>query len=515
VAGYVGVGVQTVVALALTPFVIHQIGVESYGIWALVNGLIAFATLLEAPSALAAIKYMSRLHAGREKQERDQLVSNLLAVQLSMSLAVSVAVAGVALFWPNLFCPDPAYAGAAYEVWLVVGGAVALSFPINLSKSLLTGMGRLVEVQVLDTFAALLNGGMVFLALRAGGGVVSLSLASAIALLSAGVVAWIRVAYLLPGLRVSPWYCSRKQLRELVGFGGASFVTNVTMTVVRRIDVLLLAGPLGLGAVAVFQLALRIAEQAQSFLCQLANALTPAMGELFAQKDSERRKVWFLRGSQMSLALALVPCLFLLFYADDLLLWWVGEDFVGAATPLRLFAVALLIGNLEDHAGNVLSMGGKHKALAVCWIVIAVTKVAASLLLLPVMGLAAPAAGTLIGAIVGKVLIELPVALRLIEVRTLRYVRSVLLPTIPAALVGALTLWILSAGSTTGSLALLLLHLIVGAVAFGVVYFAVALPTEVLALMRSLSRRLRPTSAPIGAADSPESVEPGMSRQAV
>jgi hypothetical protein len=142
-----------------------------------------------------------------------------------------------------------------------------------------------------------------------------------------------------------------------------------------------------------------------------------------------------------------------------------------------LLAVSLLIGNLEDHVGNVLSMGGKHKALAACWVVVAVTKLTASLLLLPVMGLAAPAAGTLIGVVVGKVLFEFPIALKLIEVSAARYLKYVFVPTLPAAIVGGSTFVVLSANTTTVSLLGLMGHLTAGSLAFGVVYLVVALPT--------------------------------------
>lgn len=478
-AGYIGVAVQTIVALALTPFVIEHVGVESYGIWALVNALIAFATLLEAPSALAAIKYMSRSHVRDHPEQRNRLVSNLLAVQLGIGLVVSAAVVGIALGWPSLFSPEPAHRATADRVWLVIGTAVALSFPVGMSKALLVGMGRLVEVQVLGTLAALLNATLVFFTLRQGGGLLCLGSASAAALLSAGAAAWVRVAWLSPGLRVSPRHCRWSQLRELAAFGGASFVTNVAMTFVRRIDVVLLSGPLGLGAVAVYQIAARIADQLQSFLGQLANALTPAMGELFASDDRPRRAVWFLRGSQMSLALAVVPCLFLFVYAEAIIAWWVGERFLGAVAPLRLLAVGLLIGNLEDHVGNVLSMGGRHKALAVCWIVVAATKLASTLLLLPVLGLAAPAAGTLFGAVVGKLLIEFPVALRLLEIDLLRYLKSVLAPVVPAAVIGLVCLSVLSARTAASpSLLMLLLHLTAGTLAFGLVFILVEIATR-------------------------------------
>ena len=486
--GYGSVALQTVLMLALTPFVIRHIGTEAFGVWAVINGLLAFATLLEAPSALAAIKYISRSHDSETPGASNRLVSNLLAAQLSLTGLLTAAVAVITLAFPNLLSPDAPHRATAQLIWIITGGAIAINFPIGLAKSLLVGMGRQVEVQVFGIVGAVLNAVSVFCSLAGGGGLLSLAVASAGSLLFPGLVAWLRVTRLVPGLRVSPRLCSRELLGELLGFGGASFVTNVAMTVVRRVDVLIMAGPLGLTATAVFQIALRIADQAQMFLCQLANALTPAMGELFGSNDRERRAAWFVRGSLASLALAAVPGLFLLVDAERLLLWWVGPDFVAAAAPLRILAVSLLVGCLEDHVGNVLAMGGRHRALAICWIVIAATKILASVLLIPYLGIAAPAAGTLIGSIIGKVLMEMPIGLRLMRVAVARYVRAVIVPVIPAAVAAVLVLAAMPTGGTRPALWQLVVRLAAASLAFAVTFAATGLPAD---WRRSLAERIR------------------------
>lgn len=476
--GYAGVAILTVLMLILTPFVIRHVGLEAFGVWAVVNGLLAFTSLLEAPSALAAIKYISRSNAHENPGQLDRLVSNLLATQLGLAAPVILGVGIFAFGWPGLLSPDVELRGTAQIICLIVGVAIAVNFPLGLSKSLLTGMGRQVEVQVLGILGSLLNAACVVGSLRAGFGLMGLSIASAASLMFPGILAWFRVYGLLPGLRVSPRHCSRDQLCELAGFGSASFVTNVAMTVVRRIDVLILSGPLGLGAVAVFQVAARVADQAQMFLCQLANALTPAMGELFGGEDSRRRAAWFLRGSLISLSLAVVPCIFLIMEAEDLLVWWVGRDFLGAVVPLRILAISLLIGCLEDHTGNVLSMGGRHRALAAYWVIIAVTKIVASLLLLPHWGLAAPAAGTLIGSVIGKILLAFPTALRLLRVTIANYVRSVLAPTLIAA--GMVVVLLIGMRPiATASLLSILTRLVVATYTFGVVFAFAGMPAEI------------------------------------
>ncbi len=476
--GYAGVAIQTVLMLVLTPFVIRHVGLESFGVWAVVNGLLAFTSLLEAPSALAAIKYISRTNTHESVGKIDRLVSNLLATQLGLAAPVLVGVAIFAFGWPGLLSPDVELRGTARIICLIVGGAIAVNFPLGLSKSLLAGMGRQVEVHVLGIIGSLLNAACVVGSLRAGFGLMGLSIAAAASLLLPGILAWFRVYRLLPSLRVSPRHCSRDQLCELAGFGGASFVTNVAMTVVRRIDVLLLSGPLGLGAVAVFQVAARVADQAQMFLCQLANALTPAMGELFGGDDSRRRAAWFLHGSLISLSLAIVPCIFLIMEAEDLLVWWVGQEFLGAVVPLRILAISLLIGCLEDHTGNVLSMGGRHRALAAYWVIIAVTKIVASLVLLPHWGLAAPAAGTLIASVIGKIFLAIPDALRLLRVTIVKYVRSVLMPTLIAA--GMVVVLLIGMGPmATASLPSILTRLIVAAYTFGVVFAFAGMPADI------------------------------------
>ena len=64
-----------VIALILTPYIIHHIGGERYGIWAIIGMVTGYFGLLDLGVETAFVKYISEYHAKKEYQCINRVVN--------------------------------------------------------------------------------------------------------------------------------------------------------------------------------------------------------------------------------------------------------------------------------------------------------------------------------------------------------------------------------------------------------------------------------------------------------
>src|SRR5712691_9476533 len=78
------------VAFFLSPFVVHRLGNVAYGVWTLVNSMIAYMGLLDLGLRGAVTRFVSKYHANGEHLESSRAVSAAFRFRLWIGLVVVV-----------------------------------------------------------------------------------------------------------------------------------------------------------------------------------------------------------------------------------------------------------------------------------------------------------------------------------------------------------------------------------------------------------------------------------------
>ena len=86
-SNYLGFVVHAVIALTLTPFLIHRLGAEQFGVWVLLNTLLGHFELLEIGLLPAIVRYVSLYEARDDQKEIESLVGSAAAALLLVGVA--------------------------------------------------------------------------------------------------------------------------------------------------------------------------------------------------------------------------------------------------------------------------------------------------------------------------------------------------------------------------------------------------------------------------------------------
>lgn len=407
VANYLRLGVTAASQLLLIPAVIRHLGSEAYGLYALVVSALGLCALLEFGAGVGALKAVARAGEAEDREAhgaRNATLSTLLVVTGGIGLVVLGVLLALLPSAPALLRVPAARQDEARALLLLLGlRAAVLPWPLGVFRSALVGRGDVALANGVQAAAALLYAVAGLVLLPRGLGLVgfgALSLAGFLAEHAAYVaLCWRRI----PSLRLSPRLFERSRLRDAVALGGAQTLVSLSGILLLRTDPLIVGWRLSLEAVAVYAVALKVAEQGLVVVKQFANALPPVVAALDRRGDRAGLGRLLVDGSRLSLLPAGLVGLPLLCFGGDLLALWVGPSFAAAGPALAVLTLAMVLTAPQMVFTSLFTYTGRYAWTGRVAALAAVVNLAASLALVGPLGLV----GVSLGSLVAVVLVDL------------------------------------------------------------------------------------------------------------
>ncbi len=394
-----GWGLPVLAALLTTPLVVHALGAEPYGLYALVVGLGGQVVGLGFGRALT--RHVAEAHARGDGRRLSALVSaaTLLAGLLALLGALALALASPWISRSlNL---DSALQAQARGALLLT----ALAFPVAAWTQVLSALPQ--ALQRYDLAAALTNGlGLsvalinVVLAAR-GHGVVAL-VAANLMVTALGCLAALSVARrLLPEVRVTA-HVDRTALRDITRFSGAVFVYQACGLLLLLWERLCLTRTLGPSALTHYVVPMSLAVQFHAAVASATGLLVPLSSAAIASTDGLRLRTLYERGLRFALALVALFVVGTLATGHTFLVAWMGAPFAQQAAGVLVLQAAtfglLALGTVPWHVAEALERPGWNASFALTWLLVAGPLL---LIMTPAWGLPGAAAARLLGLLLG------------------------------------------------------------------------------------------------------------------
>jgi O-antigen/teichoic acid export membrane protein len=139
-SNWAGLAVNIAVGFFLSPFILHHLGDEAFGLWILIFTLTGYYGIFDFGIRSSLVRYVSKFQA---VGDRDQLAlvvnTSLFAYSLiGVVLLVPTVVGGI--YVDQLFHVPTGFLREAQILFLMVGSALALGFPLGISGGILEGL---------------------------------------------------------------------------------------------------------------------------------------------------------------------------------------------------------------------------------------------------------------------------------------------------------------------------------------------------------------------------------------
>jgi len=434
-----------VIAFFLSPFLVHTLGTERYGVWALIFSIIGYMTLLDAGMKQSLARFLSKHYATRDWQGLNETVNTSTAIYGVTGTLVILVTVVVAQFFVGAFNVPPDLIPTMRIALVVVGLNQAVTF-FFMTGTAIGPFHRYDISNAIEMAFALLSAAATVAVLKFGHGLVTL----AWTVLAVNTLRYLVRRYvqqrLVPDLRFAPRFIKRERMRELLHYGWISFLIVVSWLVVFHVQNIIVGLFVSASAVAYYNIAGQVLNYLRTTVNAIGIPLVPAVSHFDAVAERERIAGLHLRISGYLYYLTTTIGIGVLFFGRQFIVLWMGPEFGATVTILMILIVPACLSLPQAAANSVLLGMSRHKALLYVLLAEAGANLTLSIILVRSIGLVGVAWGTAIPQLVIYTLVYPRVFQRIIGddlgrfyAQAARHIGLAALCALPAA--GALHGW--------------------------------------------------------------------------
>jgi O-antigen/teichoic acid export membrane protein len=390
------------VSLMLTPYIIHRIGLERFGIWAIVGLISGYFGLLDFSFGASFVKYISEHYTRREYKEISQVTNTGMIFYFFLSLCILGLFFLIVNPLVAFLKVPPALVRESIFVFFM-GTVIFCAFNIFSSfTAVFDGLQRMDITNKIAIIMSLPNiAGTVFV-LNKGYGLPGLMANSLAICLLSGSIAMVVSLRLLPELKLGPGYFCPKMFKKLFGFGLQLQVTRLAMLFNNSVVKLLSGHFLGLGIVGFFELGQKIVMLGRDASLLTVSGVMPAASEIHAKQDTAKVRELYIRACKYLHGLVLPVLVFTYAAAALIIVAWINSEYAPSILTIQILAPAHMV-NMLTAVGVLISSGiGRPGIAARSMAITAVLNMTLNIVFIIKFGFAGVLVGTAGSLIIGS-----------------------------------------------------------------------------------------------------------------
>jgi O-antigen/teichoic acid export membrane protein len=352
------------VALIVVPIVINFLGIERYGILAILWSVLSYFAIFELGLSSAIIKFSAELFLKNDRKQIPEIFWTTLILQ-----AIFGIVAGIILYLlipvilvklfkiPHEFIPETKVALCMLAVF------IPINFVSNSFFAILSASQRFDLVNLFKIPSNISTHIVTIICVLAGFNLSGIIMSIVVVKILVFIILVYVCFKTYPYLK-KPCF-SRGHIRKIYLYGSWLTVSNAINPIVFYLDRFVIGAILSMSAVAYYSAPFQISAKLWIISSSMMMTLMPAFSSFSSIENKDRLFVLFVKSLKYMFLISL-PLIFTgIVYSRDILHIWIGSDFAQKSfIPL----IILLLSNLIDIPGIISSTFlegyGKTKSLA-------------------------------------------------------------------------------------------------------------------------------------------------------
>ena len=430
--------VNAVITVILTPILISKLGSENYGLWSLLlsasytYGYLAIGDLGLGEFMLRSVP-AAKKDGGSNEGSLAYITSNSLAASVVGGLSVIGIASVVILFISHWGLSKSFDSRTVFLCIALILCEVFFETICSIFRGFVEGQGQFRVARSIDTSGRILWGVSAALILFNGGGVTHLAAATAfISLSRLGVYS----------------FCSRRVDQPLIfsmnvispsGIiammkGGIHFNgLKVLYSVYSQMDRSIIAIFLTISAITTYDIAFRFFSVTVLLLATASSAVIPVIASQHSRGDFDANKTVLLKGTAITLAIAIPICMGMFLYVPSIIDVWIGPGHSAAVTPARIFLLFPMLSSANQIGIAMLTAVGQTRKVLHYQLFSVLINLGLSITFVQFFGLK----GVVLGTLVSNVALWIPytrLILTTFNTSVNKWTKNILLPAMTAIL---------------------------------------------------------------------------------
>jgi O-antigen/teichoic acid export membrane protein len=405
ILSYVYIAIQIISGLIYTPWMVKQIGMADYGLFALATSLITFVSL-DFGLGTAITRYLSKYKAEGNKEAEEKFLGVAFKIFMILACIIFLVLFVMFFFIENIYAQlSPLEISKLRVVYVVFGLFTVVSFPFMPFKGILTSNERFGFLKCLDILKVLLITALMIAALLLGYGLYSLVLVNAFAGILKILIEYIYIKK-RTDTSVDFKNTDKAMYKGLLVFSVWTTATVVAQRFILNITPTILGMFSGSVQIAIFSVGMKMEMYTYLLSNALGGLLLPKVSRLTLSNNDNKEEFNKLNVKVGRIQLFIVGIVFAGFLSmgKEFMLLWMGKGFIDSYYVTLLLIAPTIVTLTLPVANNALLALNKHKYIAVSSTITAIISVTLSMILSKYYGAIGAAISIFIGNFFGKLI---------------------------------------------------------------------------------------------------------------
>ena len=372
--------------VVLLPVVLAAFGAEAYGLYMLT---VAVGALFQQDLGVggATTRFIGVAAPSNDvaRMRRVAAASNVFFLAAAVILSCASGLVFALTIPRTQFSPE--LTGTAWILALlgVANVFILLSFAAN--RQILTGIGRLNDVNYLLIGLAVFRIALTVLVCWAGIGIVAVAAVDVLGILAFGIATYVLRRRRAPQLTARPRDFRWSVFRELFAMSAQLMVLGLAGVVIMQVGGILTALMLPIAYTALYAAGQRIYLLVKEVTNSLATAILPTASMREGGAAGASIGQMYLRGTSYANMLMTVVLVPVVVFMPEIMTVWLGPSGVGAAVVAQILVLSMFANNNHLLAVPILTAQGSVRGYAILHTIWAVTGTALAVALGAISGL--------------------------------------------------------------------------------------------------------------------------------
>ena len=250
-SSWFALGVNVLVGLFLSPYILHRLGDDAFGLWVLIFSVTGYYGLFDLGIRSSIIRYVSKYTAVDDREQLNGIINTALFSYGGVGLLCLVITAIGAFYVDSIFKVPASFLSTARLLFLMVGTAVSLGFPLGVFGGILEGLQRFYLLNTTSLTSTVCRAVLIVIALRHGYGLLMVAFITVALPLVTALMNAAFALHFVP-LQFGRSHVDRASLKKIANYSGATFMIIVAGRLRFKTDAMVIGTFLSSSAITYF-----------------------------------------------------------------------------------------------------------------------------------------------------------------------------------------------------------------------------------------------------------------------
>jgi O-antigen/teichoic acid export membrane protein len=426
-----GMSIQMAIAFVLSPFLVHSLGDERYGIWTIAVAFTGYMNLMDLGLTSAVSRYVSKYHGLNDTEKVNKIISTAFYLFILMGTIIVLLSPLMADIVVSLVQLDPSLINVVHMLIIIVSFDIAIFVVSGLFKGLFSGAQQFWVINYIQVISSIYKAILFYLLLSEGFGLVAMGLVSITANLLTIVIFYLAFKKRFPNYVISFKLLNRHSSSEILNYSKFTFLAMLANQIIFYSDSFVIGYFLGAAAVTYYAIPWTLADYSKKISLVISQTFTPAISESEAQDNLDHVRHLYVLGTKYMVIISNLLSVGVFILGGAFIAIWMGPKYRELCeTVLIILFINQFVMGPQQISYSVLLGLGKQKMFSYMSIAVSVVNLVLSIILVQSYGIEGVALGAVIPQVIFYGLYVPQLALNALNMSKWQYFKETYLPNL-------------------------------------------------------------------------------------